>query len=216
LIDKFINQKVISMPRNSEQNQRIKDERRDQIMRAGLKIFAQKGLAATKISDIAATANLSYGLVYHYFHDKEELYYTLVERALQGSARVTASALAQPGSAWDRLVGLVTEMVDGIRNTPEYFWIVLQVQVTEPPSSGLQTMIQRYGQQTQENVAALIHQAQEEGQVTSSVGARELAITLLSIMPGLSLTTTMIGYTSIDDTGQPFPSVETILRFLRA
>ena len=203
------------MPRNSEQNQRIKDERREQIMRAGLKIFAQKGLAATKISDIAAMANLSYGLVYHYFHDKEELYYTLVERALQGSTRVTARALEQPGSAWDRLVGLVTDMVDGIRRTPEYFWIVLQVQVTEPPSSGLQTMIQRYGLQTQENVIALIRLAQEEGQVTSNVDARELAIMLLSIMPGLSLTTTMIGQTSISYTDNDFPSVETILRFFR-
>ncbi|HKD74865.1 MAG TPA: TetR/AcrR family transcriptional regulator [Ktedonobacterales bacterium] len=203
------------MPRNSEQNQRIKDERREQIMRAGLKIFAQKGLAATKISDIAAMANLSYGLVYHYFHDKEELYYTLVERALQGSTRVTARALEQPGSAWDRLVGLVTDMVDGIRRTPEYFWIVLQVQVTEPPSSGLQTMIQRYGLQTQENVISLIRLAQEEGQVTSNVDARELAIMLLSIMPGLSLTTTMIGQTSISYTDNDFPSVETILRFFR-
>jgi AcrR family transcriptional regulator len=203
------------MPRNSEQNQRIKDERREQIMRAGLKIFAQKGLAATKISDIAATANLSYGLVYHYFHDKEELYYTLVERALQGSTRVTARALEQPGSAWERLAGLVAEMVDGIRRTPEYFWIVLQVQVTEPPSSGLQTMIQRYGQETQDTVVALIRQAQEEGQVISSVDARELAIMLLSIMPGLSLTTTMIGQTSISYTDNIFPSVETILRFLR-
>jgi AcrR family transcriptional regulator len=205
----------MAMPRNSEQNQRIKDERREQIMRAGLKIFAQKGLAATKISDIAATANLSYGLVYHYFHDKEELYYTLVERALQGSTRVTARALEQPGSAWERLAGLVAEMVDGIRRTPEYFWIVLQVQVTEPPSSGLQTMIQRYGQETQDNVVALIRQAQEEGQVISSVDARELAIMLLSIMPGLSLTTTMIGQTSISYTDNIFPSVETILRFLR-
>ncbi len=203
------------MPRNSEQNRRLKDERREQIMQAGLKVFAQKGLAATKISDIAALANLSYGLVYHYFHDKEELYYTLIERSLQGSTRVTARALEGEGSAWDRLVGLVTEMVDGIRRTPEYFWIVLQVQVTEPPSSALQAMIQRYGLQTQENVIALIRQAQEEGQVTAAIDARELAIILLSIMPGLSLTTTMIGQTSISYTDNPFPSIDTILRFFR-
>jgi AcrR family transcriptional regulator len=60
------------MPRSSQQNQRIKDERREQIMQAGLTVFAHNGLAAAKISDVAAAADLSYGLVYHYFRDKIE------------------------------------------------------------------------------------------------------------------------------------------------
>ena len=55
------------MPRSKQQNQQIKDERRRQIMDAAVKIFAEKGLSATMISDIAAACDLSYGLIYHYF-----------------------------------------------------------------------------------------------------------------------------------------------------
>src|SRR5215467_13105894 len=111
--------KGVTMPRSSQQNQRLKDVRREQILQAGLTVFAGKGLAAAKISDIAAAADLSYGLVYHYFHDKEELYFALVERALQGTLRLTIAALEQPGTAWERLSTLCSEMLVGLRSTPE-------------------------------------------------------------------------------------------------
>jgi len=197
------------MPRSSRQNQRIKDERREQIMQAGLKVFARKGLAATKISDIAAAANLSYGLVYHYFRDKDELYLALVERALQGTLHLTAVALEQPGAAWERLRSLYAEMIAGMRATPEYYLIILQAQVSEPPGSAVHTLVGRYSEGIWTNLTTLIRQAQDEGEV-EAIDAGELAFTLLATLQGLSISQTV-------DNQIPriFPSVETLLRFLR-
>jgi AcrR family transcriptional regulator len=73
-------------PRTIEQYSRIKDERREQIILAALKVFAKRGLAATKISDVAAAAKVSHGLVYHYFDSKEDIFTELVSRALEVSA----------------------------------------------------------------------------------------------------------------------------------
>ena len=106
------------MPRSPQENQRIKDARRRQILDAALKVFAEKGLAATMMSDIAAASDISYGLIYHYFHDKEELFITLVERALQGALRLTEDVRARPGQPWERLYLLCAEMVDGARVRP--------------------------------------------------------------------------------------------------
>src|SRR5580765_6118442 len=119
------------MPRSKQQNQQIKDERRRQIMDAAVKIFAEKGLSATMISDIAAASDLSYGLIYHYFHDKEELFIALVERAMQGTLHLTEEVIAQPGTPWERLYMLCSEMVDGALTRPEYFRIMLQAQLSE-------------------------------------------------------------------------------------
>ena len=69
-------------PRTEEQNSQIKDERREQILSAALKIFSTRGFAATKISDIIAESNISHGLLYHYFSSKEEMFYVLVRRAV--------------------------------------------------------------------------------------------------------------------------------------
>src|SRR5258708_32691284 len=55
------------MPRTEESNQRIREEQTHKIMVAATKVFARKGLAATKMADIAAEAGISYGLLYNYF-----------------------------------------------------------------------------------------------------------------------------------------------------
>jgi AcrR family transcriptional regulator len=197
------------MPRSAHENQRLKDARREQILQAGLKVFAGKGLAAAKISDIAAAADLSYGLVYHYFHDKDELYFALVERALQGTVRLSAIALEQPGPAWHRLRSLCADMLAGLRSTPEYFRLILQAQVNEPPISAIHTLNARYAEQIWNNLTTLIRQAQDEGQVVA-LDARELAYTLIATIQGLSLNQTA-AYPIPD----AFPHVETVLRFLR-
>ena len=67
-------------PRTSLSNQKIRDERRDQILHAALKLFAYKGLKATRIAEIAALANISQGLIHHYFICKEDVF-TAVVRA---------------------------------------------------------------------------------------------------------------------------------------
>ena len=74
-------------PRTDEQNAQIKDERREQILKAALKVFALRGFAATKISDIAKEAGLSHGLVYHYFASKEEIFFELVHTAVYHSGQ---------------------------------------------------------------------------------------------------------------------------------
>lgn len=60
-------------PRSAAANQHIKDVRREALLIAARRVFARKGLAATRVSDIAAAADVSQGLVYHYFATKEAL-----------------------------------------------------------------------------------------------------------------------------------------------
>jgi AcrR family transcriptional regulator len=50
------------------------DERREQIVRGALKIFAEKGFDAATNKDIARVSGIaSTGLIYHYFKDKIDL-----------------------------------------------------------------------------------------------------------------------------------------------
>ena len=44
-----------------------KERRRQEILYAALELFVTKGYAATKITDIAKSANMSRGLMFHYF-----------------------------------------------------------------------------------------------------------------------------------------------------
>jgi AcrR family transcriptional regulator len=58
------------MPRTEEANQRIREAQRAKILEAAWNVFARHGLTAT-MADVAAAAEVSYGLVYRYFVNKE-------------------------------------------------------------------------------------------------------------------------------------------------
>lgn len=55
-----------------------KEQRRQLIMDTALELFAKKGYADTKIGDIAKAADMSVGLMFHYFESKEKLLEELV------------------------------------------------------------------------------------------------------------------------------------------
>jgi TetR/AcrR family fatty acid metabolism transcriptional regulator len=50
-----------------------KKEKKDQILEAAIRIFAQKGVNSTTISDIAAAADIGKGTVYEYFKSKDQV-----------------------------------------------------------------------------------------------------------------------------------------------
>ncbi|WP_340083985.1 TetR/AcrR family transcriptional regulator [Siminovitchia sp. FSL H7-0308] len=54
--------------------------RRAEIMEAALHLFVKKGYLKTTTQDIITKANISRGLLYYHFKDKEDILYCLVER----------------------------------------------------------------------------------------------------------------------------------------
>ena len=62
------------MSRSSpETAQRTVQDKRQLILDAATHVFAEKGYHGSRISDIAREAGIAYGLVYHYFKNKEEI-----------------------------------------------------------------------------------------------------------------------------------------------
>ena len=60
--------------RTKEQNEKMRGATRDKILSASIALFAEKGLSATSVQDIAKRADVSVGLMYHYFKTKEEVF----------------------------------------------------------------------------------------------------------------------------------------------
>jgi TetR/AcrR family fatty acid metabolism transcriptional regulator len=58
---------------------------------AALKIIKQKGFHKARMSDIAKEAGISYGLVYHYFKNKEDLFDSIINRWWDGLFKLMAN-----------------------------------------------------------------------------------------------------------------------------
>ena len=61
-------------------NSKTKKEKEELIFQAALRVIKRKGFHKARMADIAAEAGTSYGLVYHYFSSKEDLFDTIQER----------------------------------------------------------------------------------------------------------------------------------------
>lgn len=61
---------------------RLPEERPKQILDAALTVFAERGLAAARLDDIAKRAGLSKGTIYLYFPNKEELFREVVRHSV--------------------------------------------------------------------------------------------------------------------------------------
>src|SRR5437870_5806627 len=61
---------------------RLPEERPSQIVDAALDVFAERGLAAARIDDIAKRAGLSKGTIYLYFPNKEALFREVIRRTV--------------------------------------------------------------------------------------------------------------------------------------
>ena len=203
--------------RREEANQRIKDERREQILKAALSIFARKGLAAARISDIAAAAGLSYGLVYHYFRDKEGLFVELVQRAVGGGVMVTQAALDAEGPPLERLHALCEEMLEGIHDNPEYLLLVIQATTQESLPTEAHESIARLSEQTYQNLTALIRECQAAGQVVGG-DPRELTELYFAVIQGLAISRYSAPLRTLHDAPQQeiVPSAGAVMRLFQA
>ncbi|MEJ7849152.1 MAG: TetR/AcrR family transcriptional regulator [Pyrinomonadaceae bacterium] len=57
-------------------------DKREAILRAGIKVFAGKGYFNSKVSDIAGEAGIADGTVYLYFKSKDEILHSIFDRAM--------------------------------------------------------------------------------------------------------------------------------------
>jgi TetR/AcrR family fatty acid metabolism transcriptional regulator len=68
--------------------------RRRSILRAAIDVFAKKGYHGCRIADVAREADVAYGLVYHYFHNKDELLRSVFDAAWTGFVHRVRDAAA--------------------------------------------------------------------------------------------------------------------------
>ncbi|WP_282940849.1 TetR/AcrR family transcriptional regulator [Paenibacillus sp. RC67] len=78
-------------PRTKEQNEEIRQQRKQEILQAALRVYVDKGYAASEMGDIADQSGLAHGLVFYYFKNKKTLFRELYEYMMDESERFTKS-----------------------------------------------------------------------------------------------------------------------------
>ena len=183
------------MSRNKELNQLIKDERREQILTAALKLFAAKGLAATKMSDLSKNTGISQGLVYHYYRSKEELFTNLVDTAIEKMNSAAVNLEKLPLSAKEKIIVAIESLLKGFSenaNTSDYYFIITQTALSDAFPREAKDIIRSKNNIKYEVMMRIFKQGQVEGTV-KDYRVSEMATLFFSTMNGLALNKAIYG-----------------------
>lgn len=86
---------------------------RQRILDAGLRLFSQRGYDETSVAALARSADVSKGLVYHYFDTKRDVLEAVMERGSErleaALDRVGSGSSGAPPAAVMEILGLVAE-----------------------------------------------------------------------------------------------------------
>jgi AcrR family transcriptional regulator len=108
-----------------------KEKRKQQILSAGLDLFIHRGYAATKISDIAEKANMSVGLLFHYFESKEKLYEELVAYGTTGPKYIMELSQGEPLSFFQNAARQIFEFIKSDPFVAKIFVLMSQALYSE-------------------------------------------------------------------------------------
>jgi len=103
--------------------QRRKDEKREAIMQAAVRMFAKREFHEVRLDDVAAAARIGKGTVYIYFSSKENLYDTIAYEGLCGAVERLCGIVeaAADQSAWSTLQKMIGELVEWAYINPHIF-----------------------------------------------------------------------------------------------
>ena len=156
-------------------------ERKRQLVDAAMVLFAERGYAATRISDICERAGVAKGLFYWYFPTKLDLFSELV-RSMRLRLRRAQAAAMDPGA--DPIQRVRQGTAASVRFMAEHanYFALVDVERADP---AIDDALRSGSEVYLDDVTALVNAAQQAGQIPDA-DPRLLALGVLGAVSSFS------------------------------
>jgi AcrR family transcriptional regulator len=95
------------------------------ILDAAVKVFADKGYYGARVSDIAQEAGIAYGLVYHYFKNKEDLLISIFRHRWGQFDRAVRKIMEEKDDPREMIHSIVTFLFRSYKNNPKMIEVMI-------------------------------------------------------------------------------------------
>ena len=92
-----------------------KKAKKEEILKAAIKVFAQKGVTNTKMVDIAETAGIGKGTIYEYFESKDDIFAEAFHHFMEELNAVMAKRLFRIYDPIEKLAALIKGWVEVVQ-----------------------------------------------------------------------------------------------------
>lgn len=177
------------MVRNNQQNEKMREERKEQIKAEALRQFATKGLFATKIKDIAEGVGMAQGLIYHYYKSKEDIYVELVEDALDKMNIAVFMLKDLPLAPHEKIRLAIVELLNTIESSDDFTQtcrLITQAANSTAIPENAKKLIEEKRDIPYQEIAKIMADGQKEGTIIKA-DPNELAVIFWTSINGLAI-----------------------------
>jgi len=202
------------MPKTKEQNEQIKIERYNRIISACAKLFSSNGFDSVTIDDIAKESDSSHGLLYHYFHNKEEAYNIMLTKIIDDFENVLKNVNFETCSAKETIQEFTSVITKKLKSSDDSFcsnlYLLLIIQLKSPnrPRHKSKEELPIRRQPLFKIINQVVEKGKSEGAFINEDTYKQ-SIAYLSLIQGISYNRCLCGYKRFI-----CPSDETILNLL--
>ena len=154
---------------------------RQQLLRAGLKHFANSGYAATSVQDIVDDAKLSKPALYYHFQDKAGLFQALVHEAHDERYRILRAATEGRRGIGAQLEAALAGLFAYFRKNRDLMRISFATMFAAPGEVPEDAACTEKCERNFEFVHSLIERAQQQGELDRHFSSQELAFGLYGL-----------------------------------
>jgi len=152
---------------------------RERILEAATEVFARRGLHGTRVSDIADQAGIAYGLVYHHFHNKEEILAAIYQERWGDYLDYLTELRHAHLPFAERLAKLVHFLVETYRHEPHLMTVMIN-EISRSyefiESHDIGTMLVVF-----DAIEDIVDQGKQAGQIRADVDPKLVAYAVLGV-----------------------------------
>jgi len=159
--------------------------KRDRILDAAERVFAQRGFFAAKVADIAREAGVADGTIYLYFKNKDDLLISLFESRMERVNQILADAIATESRPRDQLGAFVRAYLELIADQPTAAE-VLTIELRQSTKFMREYSAHRFGEMLR-LLAGVIAAGQAAGELSDAVPAPHAARMIFGMLDEMAL-----------------------------
>lgn len=161
-----------------------KEQRKAVILKSALDLFIRKGYGETKVADIAKAADMSMGLLFHYFDSKEKLYEELIRIGCERLKMDFSFAGESPLDTFKLAVEELFNMICTNSSAAKMFVLMENAQHLENLSEDIKEMLTEADKLIKKSIP-LIEKGQLLGEIKQG-NAEALAVTFWCSIQGIA------------------------------
>lgn len=186
-----------------------RDEREKAIIEAALTVFGRRGYTDTRMAEIACEAGMSYGLLYHYFSNKEALFETLVDEWWRGFHGMLETLKLSLISTEEKLAGIIGYVLSLYMRQPQLISIYVK-EISRGFAYHSNSKAQEKFNRIFELCSDLMDEGQRRGVLRTDIQSKYLSYIFLGAIDAF-LSVMVIGKESINESREK-KIIEAIMR----